>query len=111
MSETLKKYLELKAQIKSLEDEKKNLEEELLIEIWDEGVVTEDWTKVTKVKRRTVSVKKDVSVTDIQAKFPMCVKLEIDKKALEQEPEAHDLLEVTESEYLKVTEPKWAANE
>jgi len=106
MSETLKKYLELKAQIKSLEDEKKNLEEELLIEIWDEGVVTEDWTKVTKVKRRTVSVKKDVSVMDVQSKFPMCVKLEIDKKALEQEPEAHDLLEVTESEYLKVTEPK-----
>lgn len=106
MSEALKRYLEIKAQMKSLEDEKKLLEEELLIEIWDEWVVTEDGTKVTKVKRRTVSVKKDISVTDVQAKFPMCVKLEIDKKALEQEPEAHDLLEVTESEYIKVLEPK-----
>ena len=106
MSETLKRYLEIKAQMKSLEDEKKLLEEELLIEIWDEWVVTEDGTKVTKVKRRTVSVRKDISVTDVQAKFPMCVKLEIDKKALEQEPEAHDLLEVTESEYIKVLEPK-----
>jgi hypothetical protein len=36
----------------------------------------------------------------------MCVKVEIDKKALEQEPDAHDLLEVSESEYIKVTEPK-----
>lgn len=106
MSEALKRYLEIKAQMKSLEDEKKLLEEELLIEIWDEWVVTEDGTKVTKVKRRTVSVKKDISVTDVQAKFPMCVKLEIDKKALEQEPEAHDLLEVSESEYIKVLEPK-----
>ena len=106
MSEALKRYLEIKAQMKSLEDEKKLLEEELLIEIWDEWVVTEDGTKVTKVKRRTVSVKKDISVTDVQAKFPMCVKLEIDKKTLEQEPEAHDLLEVTESEYIKVLEPK-----
>jgi hypothetical protein len=25
---------------------------------------------------------------------------------LEQEPDAHDLLEVSESEYIKVTEPK-----
>lgn len=106
MSETLKRYLEIKATMKGLEDEKKLLEEQLLIEIWDEGVVTEDWTKVTKVKRRTVSVRKDVSVIDVQSKFPMCVKLEIDKKALEQEPDAHDLLEVSESEYIKVTEPK-----
>lgn len=106
MSETLKRYLEIKAQMKGLEDEKKLLEEQLLIEIWDEWVTTEDWTKVTKVKRRTVSVRKDVSVTDVQAKFPMCVKMEIDKKALEQEPDAHDLLEVSESEYIKVTEPK-----
>lgn len=110
MSETLKKYLEIKATMKGLEDEKKLLEEQLLIEIWDEGVVTEDWTKVTKIKRRTVSVKKDVSIVDIQKRFPMCVKLEIDKKALEQEPDAHELLEVSESEYLKVTEPKWKAN-
>lgn len=106
MSETLKRYLEIKAQMKGLEDEKKLLEEQLLIEIWDEWVTTEDWTKVTKVKRRTVSVRKDVSVIDVQSKFPMCVKLEIDKKALEQEPDAHDLLEVSESEYIKVTEPK-----
>lgn len=106
MSETLKRYLEIKATMKGLEDEKKLLEEQLLIEIWDEWVTTEDWTKVTKVKRRTVSVRKDVSVTDVQAKFPMCVKMEIDKKALEQEPDAHDLLEVSESEYIKVTEPK-----
>ena len=106
MSETLKRYLEIKATMKGLEDEKKLLEEQLLIEIWDEWVTTEDWTKVTKVKRRTVSVRKDVSVIDVQSKFPMCVKLEIDKKALEQEPEAHDLLEVSESEYIKVTEPK-----
>lgn len=106
MSETLKRYLEIKATMKGLEDEKKLLEEQLLIEIWDEWVTTEDWTKVTKVKRRTVSVRKDVSVIDVQSKFPMCVKLEIDKKALEQEPDAHDLLEVSESEYIKVTEPK-----
>jgi hypothetical protein len=92
--------------MKSLEEEKKSLEEQLLIEIWDEAVVTDDWTKITKVKRRTVSVKKDISVIDVQQRFPTCVKLEIDKKALEQEPEAHDLLEVSESEYLKVTEPK-----
>lgn len=106
MSESLKRYLEIKAQMKSLEEEKKSLEEQLLIEIWDEAVVTDDWTKITKVKRRTVSVKKDISVMDVQQRFPTCVKLEIDKKALEQEPEAHDLLEVSESEYLKVTEPK-----
>lgn len=106
MSETLKRYLEIKSQMKALEDEKKTLEEQLLIEIWDEGIVTEEWTKITKVKRRTVSVKKDVSVIDVQQRFPTCVKLEIDKKALEQEPEAHDLLEVSESEYIKVTEPK-----
>ena len=106
MSESLKRYLEIKAQMKGLEDEKKLLEEQLLLEIWDEGVITEDWIKVTKVKRRTVSVKKDISVADVQAKFPMCVKVEIDKKALEQEPDAHDLLEVSESEYIKVTEPK-----
>lgn len=106
MSESLKRYLEIKAQMKSLEEEKKSLEEQLLIEIWDEAVVTDDWTKITKVKRRTVSVKKDISVIDVQQRFPTCVKLEIDKKALEQEPEAHDLLEVSESEYLKVTEPK-----
>ena len=106
MSEALKRYLEIKAQMKSLEDEKKLLEEELLIEIWDEWVTTEDWIKVTKVKRRTTSIKEWVTVTDVQAKFPMCVKLEIDKKALEQEPEAHDLLEVSESEYIKVLEPK-----
>ena len=39
---------------------------------------------------------------------PKTCKLEtqIDKKALEQEPDAHDLLEVSESEYIKVTEPK-----
>ena len=106
MSESLKRYLEIKAQMKSLEEEKKSLEEQLLIEIWDEAVVTDDWTKITKVKRRTVSVKKDISVIDVQQRFPTCVKLEIDKKALEQEPEAHDLLEVSESEYIKVTEPK-----
>lgn len=106
MSESLKRYLEIKAQMKSLEEEKKSLEEQLLIEIWDEAIVTDDWTKITKVKRRTVSVKKDISVIDVQQRFPTCVKLEIDKKALEQEPEAHDLLEVSESEYLKVTEPK-----
>lgn len=106
MSESLKRYLEIKAQMKSLEEEKKSLEEQLLIEIWDEAVVTDDWTKITKVKRRTVSVKKDISVIDVQQRFPTCVKLEIDKKALEQEPGAHDLLEVSESEYLKVTEPK-----
>ena len=106
MSETLKRYLEIKSQMKALDDEKKLLEEQLLIEIGDEAVVTEDWTKITKVKRRTVSVKKDISVAEVQAKFPMCVKVEIDKKALEQEPDAHDLLEVTESEYIKVTEPK-----
>lgn len=106
MSETLKRYLEIKSQMKALEDEKKTLEEQLLIEIWDEGVVTEDGIKITKVKRRTVSVKKDISVIDVQQRFPTCVKLEIDKKALEQEPEAHNLLEVSESEYIKVTEPK-----
>ena len=106
MIDSLKRYLEIKSQMKALEDEKKTLEEQLLIEIWDEGIVTEEWTKITKVKRRTVSVKKDVSVIDVQQRFPTCVKLEIDKKALEQEPEAHDLLEVSESEYIKVTEPK-----
>ena len=106
MSESLKRYLEIKAQMKSLEEEKKSLEEQLLIEIWDEAVVTDDWTKITKVKRRTVSVKKDISVMDVQQRFPTCVKLEIDKKALEQEPEAHSLLEVSETEYIKVTEPK-----
>ena len=106
MSETLKRYLEIKSQMKALEDEKKTLEEQLLIEIWDEGVVTEDGIKITKVKRKTVSVKKDISVIDVQQRFPTCVKLEIDKKALEQEPEAHSLLEVSESEYIKVTEPK-----
>lgn len=106
MSETLKRYLEIKSQMKALEDEKKTLEEQLLIEIWDEGVVTEDGIKITKVKRRTVSVKKDISVIDVQQRFPTCVKLEIDKKALEQEPEAHSLLEVSETEYIKVTEPK-----
>ena len=106
MSESLKRYLEIKSQMKALEDEKKTLEEQLLIEIWDEGVVTEDGIKITKVKRRTVSVKKDISVIDVQQRFPTCVKLEIDKKALEQEPEAHNLLEVSESEYIKVTEPK-----
>lgn len=106
MSDSLKRYLEIKSQMKALEDEKKTLEEQLLIEIWDEGVVTEDGIKITKVKRKTVSVKKDISVIDVQQRFPTCVKLEIDKKALEQEPEAHDLLEVSESEYIKVTEPK-----
>lgn len=106
MSDSLKRYLEIKSQMKALEDEKKTLEEQLLIEIWDEGVITEDGIKITKVKRRTVSVKKDISVIDVQSRFPTCVKLEIDKKALEQEPGAHDLLEVSESEYLKVTEPK-----
>lgn len=106
MSDSLKRYLEIKSQMKALEDEKKTLEEQLLIEIWDEGVVTEDGIKITKVKRRTVSVKKDISVIDVQQRFPTCVKLEIDKKALEQEPEAHNLLEVSESEYIKVTEPK-----
>lgn len=106
MSDSLKRYLEIKSQMKALEDEKKTLEEQLLIEIWDEGVITEDGIKITKVKRRTVSVKKDISVIDVQQRFPTCVKLEIDKKALEQEPEAHDLLEVSESEYIKVTEPK-----
>lgn len=106
MSETLKRYLEIKSQMKALDDEKKTLEEQLLIEIWDEGVVTEDGIKITKVKRKTVSVKKDISVIDVQQRFPTCVKLEIDKKALEQEPEAHSLLEVSETEYIKVTEPK-----
>lgn len=106
MSESLKRYLEIKAQMKGLEDEKKMLEKQLYLEIGDEGVVTEDWVKITKVKRRTVSVRKDISVADIQKEFPMCVKLEIDKKALEQEPEAHKYLETSESEYLKVTEPK-----
>lgn len=106
MSDSLKRYLEIKSQMKALEDEKKTLEEQLLIEIWDEGVVTEDGIKITKVKRKTVSVKKDISVIDVQQRFPTCVKLEIDKKALEQEPEAHSLLEVSESEYIKVTEPK-----
>ena len=106
MSDSLKRYLEIKSQIKALEDEKKTLEEQLLIEIWDEGVVTEDGIKITKVKRKTVSVKKDISVIDVQQRFPTCVKLEIDKKALEQEPEAHSLLEVSETEYIKVTEPK-----
>jgi hypothetical protein len=33
MSETLKRYLEIKATMKGLEDEKKLLEEQLLIEI------------------------------------------------------------------------------
>jgi hypothetical protein len=33
MSESLKRYLEIKAQMKSLEEEKKSLEEQLLIEI------------------------------------------------------------------------------
>lgn len=106
MSDSLKRYLEIKSQMKALEDEKKTLEEQLLIEIWDEGVVTEDGIKITKVKRKTVSVKKDISVIDVQQRFPTCVKLEIDKKALEQEPEAHSLLEVSETEYIKVTEPK-----
>ena len=106
MTETLKRYLEIKATMKELEDEKKLLEEQLLLEIWDEGVVTEDWTKITKVKRRTVSLKKNISVAELQNEFPMCVKLEIDKKALEEEPEAHKYLETSESEYIKVTEPK-----
>ena len=106
MSESIKRYLEINSQMKALEDEKKLLEEQLLIEIGDEGVVTEDGIKITKVKRRTVSVKKDVSIVDVQQRFPTCVKMEIDKKALEQEPEAHDLLETVESEYIKVTEPK-----
>lgn len=106
MSDTLKRYLEIKSQIKALEDEKKLLEVDLLIEIWDEAIVTEDGTKITKVKRRTVNVKKDVSIVDVQQRFPTCIKVEIDKKALEQEPEAHDLLEVSETEYIKVTEPK-----
>ena len=106
MSDSLKRYLEIKSQMKALEDEKKTLEEQLLIEIWDEGVVTEDGIKITKVKRKTVSVRKDSSVIDVQQRFPTCVKLEIDKKALEQEPEAHSLLEVSETEYIKVTEPK-----
>ena len=106
MSDTWKRYLEIKNQIKALEDEKKTLEVDLLIEIWDEAIVTDDGTKITKVKRRTVNVKKDVSIVDIQQRFPTCIKVEIDKKALEQEPEAHDLLEVSETEYIKVTEPK-----
>ena len=106
MSDTLKRYLEIKSQMKALEDEKKLLEVDLLIEIWDEAIVTEDGTKITKVKRRTVNVKKDVSIVDVQQRFPTCIKVEIDKKALEQEPEAHDLLEVSETEYIKVTEPK-----
>lgn len=42
MSETLKRYLEIKSQMKALDDEKKLLEEQLLIEIGDEAVVTED---------------------------------------------------------------------
>ena len=106
MSDTLKRYLEIKSQMKALEDEKKLLEVDLLIEIWDEAIVTEDGTKITKVKRRTVNVKKDVSIVDVQQRFPTCIIVEIDKKALEQEPEAHDLLEVSETEYIKVTEPK-----
>lgn len=92
--------------MKSLDEEKKALEEELMLEVGDEWVTTEDGYKITKVKRRTTSVKEWVTIADVQAKFPMCVKVEIDKKALEQEPEAHDLLEVNESEFIKVLEPK-----
>lgn len=105
----LDRYLEIKKMIDALEAEKKEIEQELLMEIWDEPV-EKDWFKVSKVKRRSVKVKSDVETSRVQYKFPMCVKVEIDVKALEKEPEAFDLLEVSESEYLKVTRPKNGSN-
>lgn len=105
MEDIFQDYLCVLDGIKKLEEQKKNLQEKLL-DWWNGELVLWD-QKLQKVEVNKVVLKEDVTKEVVENRFGFeALKTEINMDYIKSNPEAHDLLEIKKSEYLKVTTVK-----
>jgi len=100
----VKTLIEKKELIKKLQEEVKQIEQELLLD-WFEQEEVDDYI-VKKQTRINFKLKPDIDQEEVVDKYPEAVEIKVNTKALSKIPEAQKLLEVQETEYLTVREKK-----
>ena len=101
-NDKLERFVEINRLIKELEEEKKSLQYDLLLELGDDPVYSEEGNKITKSKRTQVVLAPDIDVQQVKAEFPFCVKEEVDLDQLKATPDAHKFLTTKVSEFVLV---------
>ena len=99
--ELVKELVEVRTLLKKLKEKEESLIDHLKADE-DFEKYSDDKVNVYKSVRRTVELKEGIDKEDAMRLFPKAIKESLDMKVLREIPEAHELMEMKETEVLTV---------